>query len=476
MGKFKTLASNTLIFGICNFTSKLLVFFMLPFYTAVLTKEEFGTADLIVTVIGLLMPILSLSVGQGCMRFALDKTRDTKKVFTFGFKVSSLGSLLLLFSLPLLEKISFLSDYVVIFALLFIVQCFQVFFSQFARGINKIRLVGIAGVVSSFVVVGSNVILLFIFHFGVYGYLMSMVISHAVAIAILFWGGGMFRFFSKNRDSYLEKEIITYSFPLTPNSLSWWINHSANRLILNHFCGVADVGLYSAASKMPSIIDTFRGIFVQAWQLSTITEYDNKDSVAFFQAMYRGYNLFIIVICTLLITLSQAVAHILYSDLFYEAWQYTPFLLVGVAFSSLIAYYSPFYLAHKKTKILFYSTFAGAIITILFNLLLIPQLGILGASITSMLSNFIIFLWLHIDSRKIMIVNVDSFRYYLSYFVLFAQAVLIAFAKVSPLSVWSLVCPLVIFILNSSDIKFFYQMLRTALAAKKKYKSDEEYL
>lgn len=468
MGRFKTLASNTLIFGICNFTSKLLVFFMLPFYTAVLSKEEFGTADLIVTIVGLLTPVLSISIAQGCMRFALDKTQKANQVFTFGVRVTIAGSLLLFISYPILVKISIIKSYVLIFQLLFISQVFQLFFSHFARGVNKVKLVGISGVVSSFVVVVLNIVLLFVFHFGVKGYLWSIIFSNFVAIAILFYGGGMYKYFTIENNSRLNKEIISYSLPLIPNSLSWWINHSANRLILNHFSGVADVGLYAAASKMPSIMDTFRNIFVQAWQLSTICEYDKQDSCSFFSYMYKGYNIFVIFLTSILIVFSQLLAGVLYSSVFFEAWIYTPFLLAGVMFGSLIAYYSPFYLAHKKTKILFYSTFAGAVITIVFNLFLIPLLGIKGAAITSLFSNLIIYLWLHIDINRINKNIGTNEKYYLSYSIIIIQAVLVSFCGVSPLSFFSLVCFVFLIVINNSDLLFFYRMITSAVVNNKK--------
>ena len=467
MGRFRTLASNTLIFGISNFTSKLLVFFMLPFYTSVLSKEEFGTADLLVTIVGLLMPVLSLSVSQGCMRFALDKKQDTREVFSFGMKIHIFGTLFLFLFMPFLYRIDIINNFILVFYLLFITHLFQTFFSLFARGINEVKLVGIAGVVGSFVVVLSNIILLFLFHFGVKGYLWSMVISHLFSIIILFFGARMYKYMTIRSNAKLAKDITYYSLPLIPNSLSWWINHSANRLILNCYCGVADVGLYSAASKMPSIIDTFRGIFVQAWQLSTITEYDKNDSTSFFISMYRGYNLFIILLCTFLIIFSQLLARLLYSVDFFEAWKFTPLLLVGVVFGSLVAYYSPFYLAYKKTRILFYSTVAGAIITIVANIVLIPLLGIIGAAVTSVLSNLIIYLWLHIDSRRYFSYDLNNTRYYISYVLLTVQAVGISFLEWLPISFFSLFCLMLILIINFSDLKLFVMMLNSAIKNKK---------
>ena len=45
--KYKTLVSNTMLISLGTFGSKLLVFFMVRFYTSCLTPADYGTADLI---------------------------------------------------------------------------------------------------------------------------------------------------------------------------------------------------------------------------------------------------------------------------------------------------------------------------------------------------------------------------------------------------------------------------------------------
>lgn len=466
MGRVKSLAENTAIFAVCNFTSKLLVFFMLPFYTSVLSKEEFGTADLITTIVGLLYPVLTLSIADGCMRYALDKNVDTKKVFSIGVLVTVLGAVVLLLALPILSQIRFLKGYLLVFVCLFFSNIFHHLFSLFSRGIQKVRLVGIAGVISSFTVVGCNILFLFVFHFGAQGYVWSIVISNVISILILFFGGKMFCYLTIPNDKVLLKEMLGYSLPLMPNSLSWWINHSANRYILNYFCGVADVGLYSAASKMPSMIDTFRGVFIQAWQLSSITELENKDSAAFFKGMYQTYHTFIILLTGFLIIFSQVIGGILYSDEFLDAWRITPLLFVGVMFGSLIAYFSPTYLAQRKTKILFFSTFLGAVLTIALNFVLIPYWGIMGTAITSVISNFAIFLYLHIDSRKYLVFQVDNFPYYCSFVVIVVQAAAITFLNQPPLGYLSLICLILVLFLVRKDICFFAKMASPIISKK----------
>lgn len=467
MGKYKELAGNTLIFGICNFTSKLLVFFMLPVYTSVLSREEFGTSDLISSTVSLLAPILTIAISEACMRFALDKTRNVKQVFSIGVKILLLGCLLFLLLGPILNKFPGIKGHYELFALLFITTIINSFFNYFGRGTQKVKIVGIAGIVSAFTAVGCNLLFLLVFRWGVKGYLLSMIISHVTASITLLIGGRMWHYLSWDTPIPLIKEMTKYSVPLVPNKLSWWITHISNRYVLNHFCGVADVGIYSAASRMPAIIDTFRGIFIEAWQLSMITEYEKKDSDVFFNNIFRAYNVFMLLITTLLIQCSKTFGYILYAQEFRSAWQYAPLLLLSVFFGSLVAFYSPIYLAHKKTNRLFIFTLVGAILTIIFNFLLVPALGISGAAVASVISYFCIYLSMAIDSRKFIKLTSDSILFKISYLLLALQGFFISFSIISPLSIISCLLTISIIILNYKEIKWmFLSLIRVVLQKK----------
>lgn len=451
--RYKELAGNTLIFAICNFTAKLLVFFMLPFYTAVLSKEEFGTADLITSTVSLLQPFLTIAIAEACMRFALDSAKDTKQVFAVGLKTILIGMAIIIIASPLLKKLPGLEGYMLLFIGLYVTTIMNSFLNYFGRGIQKVKIVGIAGVVSAFTAVVCNILLLFVFHCGIAGYLLSMIVAHLTASCVLFFGGKMAQYLSWDTPAPLTKEMIQYSLPLVPNKLSWWINHLSNRFILNHFCGVADVGLYSAAARMPSIIDTFRGIFIEAWQLSTITEYDKKDSETFFNNIFRVYSVFMLLLTSLLIAFSKLIGGVLYSKEFYQAWEFTPLLLLSVFFGSLVAFYSPMYLAHKKTNRLFVFTLVGAIITIISNLFLVPFLGVRGAAVSSVFSYFCIYLSMAIDSKKYIVINVNNLLLYVSYALLAIQATLVSFNVIRPMGLFSCVILLAIIIFNFSAIR-----------------------
>ena len=84
MGRFKKLLSNTAILGAGTFISKVLVFLLMPLYTACLSKSEFGVADILMQTANLIIPIAIIGVADGLFRFTIDADGNNRKqIFTF---------------------------------------------------------------------------------------------------------------------------------------------------------------------------------------------------------------------------------------------------------------------------------------------------------------------------------------------------------------------------------------------------------
>ena len=62
MSREGKLVKNTLILSIGTFLPKLASFVTLPILTAYLTKEEYGTYDLITVLVSLLLPAVTLQI------------------------------------------------------------------------------------------------------------------------------------------------------------------------------------------------------------------------------------------------------------------------------------------------------------------------------------------------------------------------------------------------------------------------------
>ena len=67
-----------------NFASRILVFFLVPLYTHVLSTEEYGSYDAIATTVSLLAPFVIANISDGVMRFLLDKKQNKEEIMTIG--------------------------------------------------------------------------------------------------------------------------------------------------------------------------------------------------------------------------------------------------------------------------------------------------------------------------------------------------------------------------------------------------------
>ena len=112
MDKYKRLLSNTLILSLGTFASKLLVYFLMPLYTAILSKEQYGIADLITNAANLLIPFCCIGITHGVFRFAADEAENNRVVFSSGATVLLYTSAAFVLISPLLSLISYFDGFV----------------------------------------------------------------------------------------------------------------------------------------------------------------------------------------------------------------------------------------------------------------------------------------------------------------------------------------------------------------------------
>jgi Polysaccharide biosynthesis protein. len=93
MNEKKRLIKNTGIIAIGNLSTKLVSFFLLPLYTALLSTEEYGTFDYILSIATFCVPFVSVLMDESIFRFLIDcKTeKEKKKVISTSVAVVFVG-------------------------------------------------------------------------------------------------------------------------------------------------------------------------------------------------------------------------------------------------------------------------------------------------------------------------------------------------------------------------------------------------
>lgn len=386
---YKKLLSHTLSMGVGQFSSKVLSFLLVPLYTAVLTTEEYGTYDLIVTTVTLLTPFLTLVISEAVMRFCMDKSYDPKHILTIGCLLTFAGTCVLGIFFPLISRIDTLGPaYSLWLIAFFFVINIHTVLTQFLKGIEQVKFYSLCGIISTFLALTMNLVFLLAFEWGITGYFLATILSHLLVTLIIMGKIRIYRYlsnpFSIPRNVYMQ--LLKFSVPMIPNSISWWISNSSCKYILLYFTSASVVGVFSIAYKIPSILTIVVAIFVSAFQISLFESFGTSEADSFFKNIYSSFVSLNVIVASGLIMFSKILAYLLYQKEFFDAWKVSCILIFAFVFNSLSTMLGTVYSAAKKTKFLFFSTVVGAGLNIILNLLIIPFLGMHGAAISALVS------------------------------------------------------------------------------------------
>lgn len=488
--KYKYFAGNLALFTISNFVSKILVFLLVPFYTNILTTADYGIADVMQTTLLLLVPALTINMGEAALRFGIDRSEKRSEILRIGLKYV-FGACLVV-AVVSAVSIAFVKPsvrwYLFLFIFLFMTNSLYEFLILFFQGCEKVKIVVCGSVSSTFILLVSNIIFLLVVKIGLNGYLLSqmlafmsaslimLMLGHKVMPDIVKAGTGKGQDDDpEKRDREFEKELVSYGVPMIAYSTGSWINNAADRYLVSLIKGVAVNGLYGVAYKIPAILTVFQRIFAQAWQMSATKSYEDDNSREFFSTMYTVYNTFMVAGCSFLILIVRLLAFLMFKKDFYPAWQYVPPLLISVVFGALTGFFGSICLAFKDSKAMGLATGIGAFVNIVLNLILIPAYSAMGAAIATGISYFLMYFIAYIKVSKYVKLDIRIIRDYIAYLLLAAEAVIMVRGGMSGMSVKAgYILPaalfLVIFFMYVSEIKKIILKLSGALNGNKEKK------
>ena len=405
------LAKNTALFALNSIGTRLITFFLVPVYTAALTKTDYGTADLVSTIATILVPIFTLNIGEAIMRFCLDENADYTGIMTTGIILAGVSILMGVILIPIcalfkplhgLER--YISMYCIVQGLYQIAVCYL-------RGTEKLTCFAISNIIHIFSTAILNILFLVVLKRGLTGYFVSYILGYTIGIIYAVIAGHSYLYFRHLKyNSKLSAEMIKYSIVLVPTSFMWWIMNSSDRIMVSAICGVAANGVYAVSYKIPTVVSTMSTVFNQAWSYSAIRENKSSDKDEYNNKMYSSFESLQVLITGGLLLIIRPFIGVYVSADYYDAWRYTPFLLIGYFFMSLGTFLSTSYTVNKDTRGFLISGIIGAGINIILNWLWIPRIGVSGAALATCLSYFAVFLYRSIDTRKYIKIDVLNIK------------------------------------------------------------------
>lgn len=389
--KIKDLLRDTVIFTFGSLGSKLILFLMVPLYTNSLTRAEYGTAELIFSISQLIIPVFSVVIWNGIIRYGLKKENKQEDTLLVGIVVWICGSCLLALVTPLFHLYQSVREwrwYLYVYSSMHILNLVLL---NYLKVKDKNKLFAIVGLLQTFSLAICNVFFLVVCNQGVRGYLISYICANSISIVLAFTAGNIKKDLVRaNINKQLAGIMLRYSAPLIINDVSWWVINSSDKIMVETMVDTAALGVYTAAIKIPSLINTFINVFIQAWRLSSIKEVESKDKVQFYSHVLTYYSFFVVAVAILIILFIKPFMSMYVGKDFVEAWKYVPLLLLASVFSAINSYFGSIYGAIEKSFECMITSLMGGAVNIVLNYFLILEFGIWGAVIATVASYIIV--------------------------------------------------------------------------------------
>ncbi|MGO5444731.1 lipopolysaccharide biosynthesis protein [Faecalimonas sp. LCP19S3_D12] len=401
MRKSEELVKNTAIISIGKLGTQVVNFFLLPLYTARIKTETYGDFDFVTSVAGFIVPIMTFLMEESMFQFLIDCKNDDerKQVISRTFIFCILNSLLISIIGGI---ITFVTGYKLGYAIILYstAMVLTALSNALARGLGKIALYSFSNFLTSIGVIVMNLILILGLDLQFSALLISGVISYSlsaiyVMIRLKVWKFLDFKALKKNE----MKNMLSFSFPLIPNTISWNVISVSDRLIIMNFSGASANGLYSIAYKFPNLINTFYNFFNIAWK-ETSAKIVRDNDVKYFENIFYRVKTLLASVTMLLITGIHIIYPIFINENYYQSIYYVPILAVSVFYMAMAAFYGGIFTAYKDTRILGLTSFWAAGINLFTNIALYRFIGVYAAAISTLLAAFFLCIYRRCKMKK----------------------------------------------------------------------------
>lgn len=462
--KTNNLIKNTIILLLGKFCTQFVSFLLLPLYTSKLSTVDYGFTDLITTYVILLVPIVTLQIEMFIFRFLID-ARDNEKektrIITNSYFLVILLTLICVFVLLVVANLLKIENRIYLFLVLIATIASNITL-QTSRGLGNNKAYSLACIIIAIANILISIVMLGIYNLGIYAVFFSIIFSNLFGTIYLFFSNKIYKYISMteiNRKYF--PTIVKYSLPLVPNGLVWWIINSSDKTIISIIIGLGANGVYTISNKFSNIINSIYGIFNMSWTETVSLYLHDKDNF-----LNDTFNTIIKIICSLCILLISSIFvlfQVLVNDKFDQAYNLIPILILSSIFSMLSANLSAIYISLKKTKEIAVSTIICAFLNLLTHLLLINKIGLFAASLSTLISFFLLFIIRFFNIRKYVFITIHH-NILFQYGALFMICTICYYINNFYLNIINLVFMfLLLCIINKSELRNILEFIKEKL-------------
>jgi O-antigen/teichoic acid export membrane protein len=407
LGLYKNLFKQTAIYGLATVIPRMFSFLLVPLYTDLLPKAEYGKVSIIFAYMIFFNVILAYGMETAFFRFYNKETNKNSVVETSSVSIfwTSLTFLFitLLFRNALAVWSGIAEQYITYTIWILVLDALVIVpFSKLRidqqptqYAIIKIANVAVNLFLNVFFLISLPAIAqsnpehflsnLYIEDFQIGYIFVSNIVASLVTFIMLSPHYAKLKWLF---DYELWKKMMKYGMPIMIAGIAFAINEQFDKILLGKLIpaniAAAEVGVYSACYKLGIFMVLYRTAYTLGIEPFFFSHADSKDAPQTYATITKYFVIFGSFILLSVIVFADVIKVIMIQDQSYwEAMKVVPLIILANFFLGIYTNLSVWYKLIDKTYYGAYISIVGAIITLVLNFLLIPTMSYYGSAIAT---------------------------------------------------------------------------------------------
>ena len=407
MGLYKNLFKQTAIYGLATVIPRMFSFLLVPLYTNLLPKDEYGKVTIIFSWMIFFNVILAYGMETAFFRFY--NKEENKKTVVETSMVSIFWTTLLFLFVALLFRTSLAdwsgidSQYITYSIWILALDALVIIPFSKLRAFQRPIMYAIIKIGNVLV----NLLLSILFLI----YLPKLAVSHPTGIISTFYienfqVGYIFLaniiaslltfvvlspdyvFLKWKFDFSLWKKMMVYALPILVAGIAFAINEQFDKILLSKLLpkniADAEVGVYSACYKLGLFMVLYRTAYTLGIEPFFFSHASNENAPQTYAMVTKYFVIFGSFIMLSVIVFADLFKLIMINESYWVAMKVVPLIILANFCLGIYTNLSVWYKLIDKTYIGAYISISGAIITLVLNFLLIPSHSYVGSAIATL--------------------------------------------------------------------------------------------
>jgi O-antigen/teichoic acid export membrane protein len=385
----------------------------LKVYTSYLSPEAFGTYTIILSILAYSSIAATSWLTAAILRFynhsSADLTTYRGSVILLALASTVIIAILLYTVMFFLGKNKLIDTTTGLNYIVVAIFIFSALFNSYlaylraARQLSHYSSIYIAQLLLGFT---AGIVLLIVFDMGITGIFAGLLISYILAIILLRKQLSAIPRLSRSFKSTLMKGFFKYGYPIFFINVFTQTLISSDQLMLKYFGLHAEVGEYAAnyilaensIFAVSSLISSaFIPLVYKAWE-----QHGEQETILFFRKVLLIFIITAGPFAILLLSFYDQISGLFINSNYKNGSVIIPYVITGAFFVGISNIFSEVLTIHKKTLLLMGCYMVPAGINIILNYIFIPEFGMLGAAIVTMISYSILLILVYFASKKYM--------------------------------------------------------------------------